>query len=226
MRKNQSSLVREIDALIKKRSILKHPFYQAWQMGALTRPMLQNYSRQYYSHVAAFPQYLSAVHSKMDNAQDRRLMLENLVDEEFGNKNHPLLWEQFAAALGVSKPSLEKTRLSRETRAFVTHFKKATQKGSVAEGIAALYVYESQIPRVSDEKIRGLKKFYGVRSKKGLEYFEVHKKADVEHSAAERTLIRKYTSKTEQKRVLKVVSATLDAYWNLLSGMERSFVAQ
>ena len=30
-------------------------------------------------------------------------------------------------------------------------------------------------------KIRGLKQFYGVNSKKGLEFFEAHKAADVIH---------------------------------------------
>ena len=218
-------LIQKIDALIQKKSILKHPFYRSWQMGTLTRPMLQEYSRQYYQHVAAFPQYLSAIHCKMDNAKDRTLVLENLNDEEYGNGGHPLLWERFAAELGVTRGSLRATRVHEATSAFVDHFKKTTQKGSIAQGIAALYAYESQIPRVSEEKIRGLKKFYGVKSKKGLEYFEVHKKADVKHSAAERKLIAKYTRDAhERKRVLRVVASTLDAYWDLLSGMERSFI--
>ena len=224
--KNPRDIVARIDALIREKSILKHPFYRAWQMGALTRPMLQEYSRQYYSHVAAFPQYLSAIHYKVDDVADRKLVLENLNDEEYGNGGHPLLWENFASELGVSKRSLDGTVANKTTAAFVRHFKTTTQKGSVAEGIAALYAYESQIPKVSEEKIRGLKKFYGIKSKKGLEYFEVHEKADVEHSAAERKLIRKYArTANEQKKAVKVVSATLDAYWNLLSGMEKEFAA-
>lgn len=216
--------MKKIDLLISEKSILTHPFYKKWQSGALTRPVLQQYAKQYYKHVAAFPQYLSAVHTQMDNATDRTLMLENLMDEEAGDKNHPRLWENFAAELGVSKKALETTKARRETAGMVNHFKNMTQKGSVAEGIATLYAYESQIPRVSAEKISGLKKFYGVSSKKGLEYFKVHEKADVAHSAAERMLVAKYArTPREQKKVLKAVSSTLQAYWNLLSGMERSF---
>ena len=225
--KKSKDIVSRIDSLISKRSILKHPFYRAWQMGALTRPMLQEYSRQYYRHVAAFPQYLSAVHSKMDNERDRKLVLENLNDEEHGNGGHPFLWQRFAEELGVTRRTLDATVANSTTASFVNHFKETSQKGSIAEGIAALYAYESQIPKVSAEKIRGLKKFYGVKTKKGLEYFEVHEKADVEHSVAERKLIRKYArGAAEQKKVLKAVSATLNAYWDLLSGMERRFASR
>ena len=41
---------------------------------------------------------------------------------------------------------------------------------SYSEGLASLYTYESQIPEIAETKIRGLKKHYGVTSKKGLEF--------------------------------------------------------
>ncbi len=215
-------IVAEIDRRIKERSILNHPFYQEWSMGKLDKKTLQEYAKQYYKHVAAFPQYLSAVHSKMDDAHDRLLMLQNLMDEEYGEKNHPDLWLKFALALGVSKEEVRKTKAVGETNAFVNNFKFITSQKSAVEGIAALYAYESQIPKVSEEKINGLVKFYGVTSEDGLEYFKVHMKADIEHSEAERGLIRKLaTDKEIQKKVLEAVDATLDAYWLMLSGVQK-----
>ena len=50
--------LRALDDLIRERSILQHPFYRAWQRGELTRAQLATYSRVYYPHVAAFPNYL------------------------------------------------------------------------------------------------------------------------------------------------------------------------
>ena len=47
----------------------------------------------------------------------------------------------------------------------------------------SLYTYERQIPEIAETKIQGLKKFYGVSSKEGLEFFEAHKSADVIHRA-------------------------------------------
>jgi len=213
-------LIAEIDRRIREKSILKHPFYQDWQSGKLTMPMLQEYAKQYYKHVAAFPQYLSAVHSKMDNPDDRRLILQNLMDEEHGDKNHPELWLRFGEALGLNRKEIMDAVALKETNAFVEHFKLVTSNKSPAVGIAALYAYESQIPAVSEEKIKGLACFYGIDSEQGLEYFKVHIQADIEHSAAERELIAKYAAGEEtQQQVLLAVDNTLTAYWTMLSGI-------
>lgn len=218
---NSKKLILEINKRIKKKSILKHPFYVDWKMGRLSKSMLKEYAKQYYKHVASFPQYLSAVHSKIDNPEDRKLVLQNLMDEENGYNNHPKLWIDFGEALGLTKDEIRNEIAIKTTDSFVNNFKSITNQGSVAEGIASLYAYEFQIPKVSDEKIKGLVKFYGVNSEEGLQYFEVHKKADVEHSAAERKLIMKYAEgESAQKKVLDAVDKTLDAYWNMLTGIQ------
>ncbi|HLG23705.1 MAG TPA: CADD family putative folate metabolism protein [Candidatus Nanoarchaeia archaeon] len=222
MKLDTKNLVSEIDKRICERSILKHPFYADWQSGKLTIPMLKEYAKQYYKHVAAFPQYLSGVHFKMDNFEDRKLVLQNLMDEENGPDNHPELWMRFAESLGISRDAVNSTTPTPETTQFVNHFKNATANGTIAEGIAALYTYESQIPRVSEEKICGLIEFYGIDSRDALEYFKVHMHADIEHSEAERKLIMKYAkTEEEQEKVLKIVDSTLDAYWNMLTGVQK-----
>jgi len=215
------NFIDEINKRIENKSILKHPFYQDWRSGKLTRAMLKEYAKQYYKHVAAFPQYLSAVHSKINNFEDRRLVIQNLIDEENGNKNHIQLWVNFGKALGLTKEEIRNEAAIETTNAFVNHFKSLTREGSIAEGIAALYAYESQIPKVSEEKIHGLLNFYGVDSEQGLEYFKVHMQADIEHSKAELALIEKYAIDEEtQQKVLGAVNATLDVYWNMLTGIQ------
>lgn len=212
----------EIDARIAERSILKHPFYQAWKMGELTRADLQEYSKQYYRHVAAFPAYLSAVHSQMPSGEERRAVLQNLVDEEHGSKNHLQLWLQFAKALGVERKEIFDAQPTESTQAFVNAFKSLAE-ASPAEGIAALYAYESQIPAVSEEKMRGLKQFYGVTGDEGLEYFSVHALADIEHAAAERQLMQKLAvDEGTKQKMLAAVDKALDAYWGMLSGVQES----
>ena len=54
-------------------------------------------------------------------------------------------------------------------------------RSSYAEDLLYQYTYERQVPEVADVKIDGLKKFYGVRSKEGLQFFEVQCGADVQH---------------------------------------------
>ena len=53
----------EVDAILESKSLLKHPFYQAWTMGSLTREDLAYYAEQYYQQESNFPRYVSAVHS-------------------------------------------------------------------------------------------------------------------------------------------------------------------
>src|ERR1700726_5342931 len=63
-------------------NLLQHPFYQAWSKGELTREDLREYAAEYWHHVSAFPTYLSALHSRLDDTSLRRTVLENLIDEE------------------------------------------------------------------------------------------------------------------------------------------------
>ena len=52
-------LIQEIDSIIEERSLLKHPFYQAWSDGKLTRESLAGYSKEYYQLVKAVPIFMA-----------------------------------------------------------------------------------------------------------------------------------------------------------------------
>src|SRR5438874_8807905 len=95
-----------IDDDIAAKHLLKHPFYLAWTRGELSRAALADYAGQYYHHVAAFPTYLSAVHSSCDDQATRQQLLDNLTDEEAGSPNHPELWLQFASGIGVEEEAV------------------------------------------------------------------------------------------------------------------------
>src|SRR5262245_13684152 len=179
----------QIDADIAEKNLLKHPFYLAWTRGELSREALQDYARQYYHHVAAFPTYLSAVHAHTDDPAARRQILANLMDEEAGNPNHPDLWLQFAESMGVCAEEAQSAALWEETRNLIAAFRAVCRNGSTEDGLAALYAYESQIPAVAESKIEGLRTFYGMSDPEGWRYFAVHVEADREHAAAERALL-------------------------------------
>ena len=68
------------------------------------------------------------------------------------------------------------------------------------------------------KKFQGLKKFYGVSSKEGLEFFEAHKSADVIHRAECEKLLDSL-SKEEQIKAEKASVLTARYLWNFLSGM-------
>jgi pyrroloquinoline-quinone synthase len=208
----------KIDNDIVQKHLLKHPFYLAWTRGELSREVLSDYAKQYYHHVAAFPTYLSAVHTNCDDQPTRKQILQNLIDEEAGSPNHPELWKQFANAFDVHDFENE---LEPETKNLIATFRAICRERSTAEGLAALYAYESQIPEICESKIDGLKKHYDFGDPKGYEYFSVHIEADREHRAAEREMLSTKIDNGNIDNVRASVGHVLDALWDMLSGVCR-----
>lgn len=218
-----NSFIDAIDEQVNARRILLHPFYRRWTCGQLSREALEDYARQYYHHVAAFPTYLSAVHANAPDAGARRHILANLVDEEAGNPNHPELWLRFAEGVGADRQSVQYAELWEETANLIRTFRSICKEGSTAEGLAALYAYESQIPAVAESKIEGLKKHFDVHSPRALAYFDVHIEADKEHSRVERELLERYVNDSNASAVAESVRRVLEALWEMLSGVERRY---
>jgi pyrroloquinoline-quinone synthase len=216
-----SNILEHIESRIAQRNLLLHPFYQAWTRGELPRPALRDYARQYYHHVAAFPTYLSALHAHTDDQRVRRHILANLMDEEAGDPNHPELWLRFAESTGLRRDEVSNAELWEETEKLIGTFRRICREGSVAQGIAALYAYESQIPEIAQSKIEGLENFYGMNTPEALGYFRVHIEADREHSRVERKLLESALNAEGSPAVEESVEVVLNALWDLLSGVCR-----
>jgi pyrroloquinoline-quinone synthase len=210
-----------IDRQIAAKHLLSHPFYLAWTRGELSLAALADYARQYYHHVAAFPTYLSAIHARCDDQPTRKQLLINLVDEEAGSPNHPELWLQFAEGLGVEKTEITASPKWGETSNLIGTFRSVCSEGTTAEGLAALYAYESQIPAVAESKIKGLVENYSIKEPRHYQYFSVHIEADREHAAAERSMLEQYVTDDNAGTAAKAVDRILDALWEMLSGVCR-----
>lgn len=221
---NQQTLI-DIETALTERSMLKHPFYQAWTEGLLTREMLKDYSCQYYHFVKDFPRMVSAVHSNTPELSVREPLLLNLVDEEMGSENHPALWMRFALAMGATRDEVENTEPLPETVELVETMMNLCKNHTFQEGLASLYAYESQIPEISRVKIEGLKRFYGITSPEEIKFFSVHQEADVLHSQAERDMITGNTSDELSPAVVNAASETAEALWRFLDGVQEKYVA-
>jgi pyrroloquinoline-quinone synthase len=205
---------------VEERSLLKHPFYQTWSAGGLTLERLRNYATQYYRHVEAFPRYLSALHSRCTDLETRQALLDNLIDEERGPENHPELWLRFAERLGAPRASVLAAEPSASTRALVDTFDYLARRGSVTAALAALYVYEAQIPPVAATKIAGLKQFYGVDDERSLGFFTTHRQADVFHAQTTAGLLQRHATTAEDARYAEEgAAAALNALWTMLDGV-------
>ncbi len=215
--------IEEIDRKIQKKHLLNHPFYQAWSEGRLSKETLKSYALSYFPHVEAFPTYLSALHSHTEDRKVRKELLKNLMEEEGGTPNHPDLWATFAFSLGVTQEELYNQPPCPEIAHLITTFRKICLEGSVEEGLAALYAYESQIPPICISKIQGLKKYYNMQDPEAWRYFSVHIEADQEHAAVERGLLEHFLRGEVKERVHAAVDAVLDALWNFLSRYNKEY---
>ena len=215
---NQQLLDR-LNKQVAAKSLLTHPFYQDWKEGKLSLDDLRIYAGQYYHFEESFPRFLSAVHSRCPDAQVRKIILGNLWDEEHGAPNHPALWLDFAAGLGMTNDEVESAHSHPNTQALLDSYTEICSSGSFQEGLAAIYAYEAQVPEIAVEKEAGLRDRYGVTDDSSLAFFNVHAEIDQEHSSAEAEAIGATTNSDDEAAVESALDASLDAWWGFLDGV-------
>lgn len=224
---NAAEFFEQLNARIGKYDLLSHPFYKAWSAGELDRDDLRQYAQDYYHHVEAFPSYLAAFGLRLEDGELRRAVLANMCDEKGvegrpgrASVPHSDLWLDFAEGMGSSR-NLEWHSPVTEIRELIRHFHRVASEGSPEEVLAALYTYESQVPRIAKEKGRGLREMYGA-DEKTCGYFSLHATADVRHSSVWRKQLEKRIAAKPE-----TANAALDAgenaarmLWKALDGIE------
>ncbi len=225
MKTGAPDFLNQLDAAVAEHAMLSHPFYQLWNEGRLSQEILANYAKQYFAQVKAFPTYVSAVHSHCSDLSVRQMLLENLVEEERGQDNHPELWLRFAEGLGVSREAVQSADLLSHTMESVAQLTQLAQSDNYLEGMAALYAYESQIPEVATTKRQGLKEFYGIEDDRSVSFFRVHEQADVAHRQVERQVLSAAcTTEAQQAEVVAAAAAGAKALWHFLDGVYAAYV--
>jgi pyrroloquinoline-quinone synthase len=219
--------LQQLDARIAKYDLLCHPFYEAWAAGELTREDLREYAQNYYHQVEAFPSYLAVFALRLDDGELRRAVLANMCDEKGAptgsNQDgvpHSELWLDFAEGMGSSR-HLNWHSPVPEITALTEHFHRVASESTPEEALAAFYAYESQVPRVSKEKERGLRELYGADDKT-CAYFSLHATADIYHSQIWRQQLEKCIAANPQvaEKALDAAEEAARMLWHALDGIE------
>jgi pyrroloquinoline-quinone synthase len=217
----------QLDTRIGNYDLLCHPFYQAWSAGQLTRNDLREYAQDYYHHVEAFPSYLGALGLRLEDGELRRAVLANMCDEKGvegrpgkDSVPHSELWLDFAEGMGSSR-NLEWHTPVPEIRQLVRHFHQVASEGSPEDALAAFYTYESQVPRMAQEKERGLREKYGADDKT-CGYFALHRMADVRHSKVWRKQLEKRINAQPETAdaALEAAETAARMLWKALDGID------
>ena len=213
----------KIEALIEERHLLTHPFYTKWVAGKIPPTAIREYARRYYHFEAAFPRFLSAIHTRIEDAADRLIVLDNLWDEEHGKENHVELWLRFAEGVGADRADVRAGAPSPATTRLVESYATATSS-SAAGGVAAVYAYERQVPAVAAAKIAGLQEHYGIDDDRTLAFWRVHQRLDEEHADGERTLLEQMADR-DPAAAVGATEAALDAWWGFLDEVDADAAA-
>ena len=199
----------QLNSIVERWNLLRHPFYEAWLAGTLTRSDLCDYAIQYAHVVAAMPTWLQ---STAESHPSEREMFVSHAREEF---QHIALWNEFAAALGVSCTQIEGTLPNEATAALLRQCKNAADSGS---GAAVVWALEVQAPEVSAEKLRGLAAHYEIEADSGAQYFALHAELDKEHERQLREFMQMqgpgYTLEAPA-----IAEAATKKLWNLLTSV-------
>jgi pyrroloquinoline-quinone synthase len=223
---NTAEFFQQLDTRIANYDLLCHPFYQAWSAGQLTVNDLQEYAQDYYHHVEAFPSYLAAFGLRLEEGELRQAVLANMGDEKGGEGRpgrdsvaHAELWLDFAEGMGSGR-NLEGHTPVPEIRQLIRHFHQVASDSSPEDALAAFYTYESQVPRIAQEK-RGLREMYGA-DRKTCGYFSLHATADVHHARVWRTQLEKRIAVHPEagSAALNAAETTAHLLWQALDGME------
>lgn len=217
----------ELDRRIAQYDLLCHPFYQAWSQGRLTRDDLRAYAAEYFHQVNGFPACLRTLAGQLDGGPMRNAVLANLADEEGrdsqsgGGTPHPELWLDFAEGMGAERATVRKSPCCSEVANLTDHFRTVAGSGTPEEALAAFYAFESQVPRVAQEKARGLRDWYAA-DEKTCRYFTLHATADVYHAKVWRELLTKQVAANPDcaPAALDAGEAAAKALWTALDGIE------
>jgi pyrroloquinoline-quinone synthase len=190
------SITRQLNEIVAERSLLNHPFYQAWSAGTLPVEDLQTYAREYGAFIEMLP-----------------LAWETLKDAETSQeeREHAELWREFASALGTRVNGSGKVaEVSDLTSTAARLF------ADPASAAGALYAFEVQQPATAQSKLEGLKLHYKLPA--SVEpYFELH--SHNEHEAAKLLGRIEAMSAEDRQRSAQACTEMANALWNALSGI-------
>jgi pyrroloquinoline-quinone synthase len=192
-------LCARIDEARQRWDVLKHPFYERWERGELSREELAFYAGEY-RHAVVGVAHAAAVAGDDEHAREEA--------------EHVALWDQFAAA--VEAP------LDRDPTPETAECAVAWAPDERFQALAVLYAVESAQPAISQTKLTGLVDLYGFDGDdSATEYFRLHAERDLEHARAAREALAEAPA-ARQAELAAVAERALEANWRLLDGVERA----
>lgn len=197
----RASVDRLVDVALAHRAV-RHPFLTSFAsggFGARTKDVAVELARWYHGYSSWFPTYLTAVIERLDRADHRDLLGENLAEErgrldpderetiealgipmeDVDGIPHPVLFERYCDAMGVTRDVRRK--VPEKTQEWRSSFLGMLRAGSAAFGVGALGLATESIVASTYERIlEGLRRVEGL-DRRDMVFFELHCHVDDQH---------------------------------------------
>ncbi len=195
-----------IEEARERHDVLNHPFYLRWSAGELSHEELRRYSGQYRHAVGAIAELSDYVAAGLPSHPE----LGAHAREE---REHLTVWDGFVEAVG-GDPAADPTP---QTRDCVGAW---TERDGILPALGRLYAVESGQPQISETKLDGLRRHYGLSSAPATRYFTIHRERDLVHAAEGRELIAELIDdRASEDLVVAGAEEALSANWRLLDGV-------
>ncbi len=139
-----------------KYRLLEHPFYKAWNSGAISKEQLAVYAASYNELINKIPDLWKKVIEKLDSGSKTG---EHIVNEE---KGHIALWEKWQS-------TLEDAAVYPSMKGLIEELSNMNE----TELLGAIHAFEIQQPEVAETKKCGLIDYYNA-DESDLVYFDEH----------------------------------------------------
>ncbi|EQD50352.1 coenzyme PQQ synthesis protein C (PQQC) [mine drainage metagenome] len=115
---------------LKNHPFATHPFFRELEQGKIPKPVVQEWTQQFYPWLACVPIAMAERFSQCSwdpkNDRYRRMILDQLVEEAGDPKGkepgHPELWLRFCEGLGVPRAQVQSAELRPETMVAIDDF--------------------------------------------------------------------------------------------------------
>jgi pyrroloquinoline-quinone synthase len=211
-------LINQIDVEIEKYSLLKHDFYRLWQEGKLTIDHLAGYSKEYFQLVKIVPTLVENALKTNKQKKYQNGILNTLEDE----RQHIEPWTKFSSSLHVDMKELVNYGGNDLTNQSIDELIKISES-SFEEAVAALYAFEKELPKISETKLDGLVKFYGITDNESNEYFRIHKEIDIYHTKIWENIIKE-SADDKKEKMLNAAIISLKAQNRLLDSVKTKYM--
>lgn len=210
----------------------KHPLFDRWEQGELTRRQMGEYIVQHYLHTDHTFRQFGVVYSRApQDVQD--LLVENLA-EELGllgvegqqPQHHRELMIRWARECGINDEEFRTIQPLPFTLAKADFQWTLVYHHPWQVFLAAEICSESQEPGIHTRTLPALEKHYGYRrGDPAIAFFEEHYTADVVHGERVFSIVDRYLDTPDLRRdALAMAERLCLQRWYLLNGFYRHYV--